>query len=628
MIEGTVGSLLFRMSHEGLSGGLRVDDATIVVRGGKVLSVQGVPGLLDSLGERMPDPATLSHELATDVPVCLAQGLALDEVFQAASKGLGTFLADVDADDAVFDPTEQPPPGSFPLPKTLLRLYIEALSTADPDSIARAYQGREKEPLRVMIRPEDAEGLGPVVLRCLRAAWRSGNLRELVQAAGTSPQRLRQTWTSLDLLARMGLVVVGEEFQEPERGTQPQEAPPPDPEPESSGDDDSFDAPNYAFDFDRPDEPKDDEPNVLSSLDEGGEEVFALGSGSIDFDDDNSEHESDENEDGDEIGGDERDAAASDELSELESDDEASDVFAMDSWDDDDELEDQDSEEDDHDEDTVDPPSSVTIVEDDEDDPPDNPLAALMQDDDPAVKAMALFYSELLRAGPLAPLGLRDEDLVGYLTLEILRIRANRALGRWHPELHRHRSPKAQQAAMELYKLVESRFEQMSSLETLAEAIAQLRRRRPFPRPSQDAHRKAEMFYRRAQKLAEANAWAPALVLVGKAVELAAVVPKYRILDLHARSTMDEMSAESAVVNLDALTVRPTDHASVNYTAGRIWEDAKRPARALERYERALSHAPEHEEAAWRREQLLAGGAGEDTGASFVGLLSGLFSRS
>ena len=639
MIKGTVGSLLFRMSQEGLSGGLRVDDAVIVVRGGKVLSVRGVPGLLESLEGRLPDPSALSHDLANDVPVCLALGLGVDEVFEAAGVGLGLFLADVDADDAVFDPAEQPPQGSFPLPKSLLRLYIEALSTTDPDSIARAYKGREKETLRVMVRPEEANGLGPVVLRCLRAAWRSGDLRELVQAAGTSPQRQRQTWTSLDLLSRMGLIVVGEEMAEDAQGAWTEEPSPPDPQPQSTADDERVEVPDYAFDFDQPAEAEDDEPSVLSDLDEDGDEVFALGDGSIDFgeeeeeeeEDDEEEPEDDEPQHGFALGGVEDDDS-DDELGELEADDEASDVFAMDSWDEEEEEEeDPDSEEDESDDETVDSPPSVTVVEEDEedeDDLPDNPLAALMGDDDPAVKAMARFYGELLRAGPLAPLGLKDEDLAGYLTLEILRMRANRALGRWHPELHRQRSPKAQQAAMELYKLVESRFEQMSSLEDLAAAIAQLRRSRPFSRPSEAAHRKAEMLYRRAQTLAEANAWAPALVLVGKAVELAAVVPKYRILDLHARYTMGEMSAESAVVNLDALTVRPTDHAHIDYTAGRIWEDANRPARALERYERALSHDPEHEGAAWRREQLMAGGAGEDTGASFVGLLSGLFSRS
>ena len=631
MMNGTVGALLFRMSHEGLSGALRIEtddgQAEVVVRGGKVIAANGIPDLLDSLTDRLPGASALSGDLLSDIPICMALGLGLDDVFNAACSGLGNFLAENDADDALFDPTAKAPPGSFPLPKDLLRLYIDAVTATDPDSIAQAYRGRNLETLRVMVRPEEAAGLGPIVLRNLRAAWKCGNLGDFITTAGTSPQRLRQTWTSLDLLERMGLVKVGDG--------------PAAPRSEQTAD--------YARDFDEPEVPDEedgDEPSVLASLDAGGDEVFALGDQDEDSEDEDSEDEDSEDEDseddegaleelGDEDSEDDEDFEAEygEHLSELESDDEASDVFAMDSWDDEDfdeEDEVEDDEEDEPAEDAGDEPSAVTVVEDDEDDDDDatgedNPLAALMGHKDPAVKAMALFYSELLRAGPLAPLGLKDVDLVGYLTLEVLRMRANRALGRWHPELHRHRSEDAQQAAMELYKLVESRFEAMSSLESLARAIAELRRSRPWPKPSQQSLRKAEIFYRRARKLETANAWPAVLVLVGKAVELAPPVARYRILDLRARTVLMEMSAESGVVNLDGLPTRSADRATVDYTAGLIWEDAARPARALSRYERALTRDPDHEEAAWRREQLLAGGAGEDSGASFVGLLSGLF---
>ena len=667
MMNGTVGALLFRMSHEGLSGALRIEtedgQAVVVVRSGKVLAVEGVPDLLDTLKDRLPDASALSGELLSDIPICMALGLGLDEVFNAACTGLGAFLAENDADDALFDPTAKPPAGSFPLPKALLRLYIDAVTASDPDSIAQAYRGRSLETLRVMVRPEEAAGLGPIVLRNLRAAWKCGNLGEFITTAGTSPKRLRQTWTSLDLLERMGLVQLGDgDAPNPAAATPGPEAEAPEPrarEPQPSAEEaaapesEPFESPDYAFDFDEPEEEEEeeetDEPSVLASLDAGGDEVFALGSSEdedeSDFDEDSEDEDSedDDSEDDDDfsledLGDDdsedeeEFEAEYGEELSELESDDEASDVFAMDSWDDedfdeDDEFEDEDDEDS---EDDGDQPSAVTVVEDDEDDDDDatgddNPLAALMGHKDPAVKAMALFYGELLRAGPLAPLGLKDEDLVGYLTLEVLRMRANRALGRWHPELHRHRSEDAQQAAMELYKLVESRFEAMSSLESLARAIAELRRSRPWPRPSQQALRKAEIFYRRAQKLQKANAWPAVLVLVGKAVELAPPVARYRVLDLRARTVLMEMSAESGVVNLDALPTRVADRATIDYTAGLIWEDASRPARALSRYERALTRDPDHEEAAWRREQLLAEGAGEDSGASFVGLLSGLF---
>ena len=135
--------------------------------------------------------------------------------------------------------------------------------------------------------------------------------------------------------------------------------------------------------------------------------------------------------------------------------------------------------------------------------------------------------------------------------------------------------------------------------------------------------------HRRAHTLARGRAWEAVLVMAEKATSLAPGECRYHALDLLARATLEEMTPQSAVVNLDALPLRRAgDEALLNYTAAQIWELGGRDIRAIQRYERVLEQHPDHEGATFRVEKLRAkGGAAEGTDASIVGLLSGLFRR-
>jgi tetratricopeptide (TPR) repeat protein len=296
---------------------------------------------------------------------------------------------------------------------------------------------------------------------------------------------------------------------------------------------------------------------------------------------------------------DELDLSYGDALSDLETDDEASDVFAMEGWDEDeDDEDDEDGDEDEGSDEKVDLSS--------------NALEDLLEHPNKTVAAMATFYTELLQAGPLVPLALQRDDLSDYITLKLLRMRANRALGRWHPELHSQRSPEGQRAAKELYRLVQARLKSLSSIGSLAEAIAELRSRFGWPKTKAEDPSRAKAMHERALALAAEEAWEAVVVMSDKATAMAPNHPRYRALDLLARASLQEMSPLSAVVNLDALKPRDDDERAVlEYTAGRVWEQAKRPALALARYGRALSLAATHEDAARRAESLQESGAAD-----------------
>ncbi len=548
VLTGTAGSLLFRLSRERLNGALLVEapsgTARIVVRGEQILAVNGVPGLLASLADQLPDPSALSDDLINDVPVCIALGLELGEICEAACQRIGAFLAEQDTSPARFDPDAEPPTGSFPLPTGLLKLYTTAVTASDADDIAKSYRDRQKETLRVMVHPDEAEGLGPVVLRTLRAAWRASQLADLTATVRT-PDRLRQTWTSLDLLVRMGLIEVGEKKQ----ATEP------------ASDNVAPDTAPLSSDLDSVAE------TAPMSNDEPADVVA-------------------------EDSLDDLDLEYGDALSDLEADDEASDVFAMEGWDDEDEDEDEDEE--------VEVDSSSNALED------------LLTHSDKTVAAMASFYTELLQAGPLVPLALQRDDLSDYITLELLRMRAHRALGRWHPGLHSQRSPEAQRASKELLRLVRFRLEALSSIEALAAALAELRGRFGWPQGKSPDLGRASAMHERAQALAREQAWEAAVVMSNKATMMAPNAARYRALDLLARVALQEMSPLSAVVNLNAL--QPEDdeeRAVVQHTAGLVWERAERPGLALACYQQALSLAPGHEDAASRAESLKKDGTAD-----------------
>ena len=136
MLSGTVAWLLYRAHRERLDGALILRggrqnlDARIVVQRRQVMHVSGVPELLGGVADKLPSRDALTGPLEADIPVCLALGLGLDEVLEAACDRLGRFLAEASDDPDVrcgFDPAVAAPPGAFPFPKAVLNILRSGL---------------------------------------------------------------------------------------------------------------------------------------------------------------------------------------------------------------------------------------------------------------------------------------------------------------------------------------------------------------------------------------------------------------------------------------------------------------------------------------------------------------------
>lgn len=100
--------------------------ARIVLKAGRVVHVEGVPGLLASLDPRLPDPQNLPQNVAAAV----AAGHAVDRVLDAAALGLGEWLARTArrrGGRVRFDVRGTGPSGAFPLPLSVPRLIASGL---------------------------------------------------------------------------------------------------------------------------------------------------------------------------------------------------------------------------------------------------------------------------------------------------------------------------------------------------------------------------------------------------------------------------------------------------------------------------------------------------------------------
>ena len=220
MMTGNLVWLLFRAHREGLSGAIEIrqDSAEqpatrVFVRARRAVHVEGIAGLLTDLATKLPSPGALTGELANDIPVCMALGVGLDEVFEAACAGLGRSLASMAQDPGLassFNPDAKPPDGAFPLPKEFIRCFHQGLrAVRDADVVALELQTALDNPIRMTGEPEDIEEFGAVMLRTLKLARTENTLRGLVAAGGRGePERTRESWFAIDLLMQLGLLQV------------------------------------------------------------------------------------------------------------------------------------------------------------------------------------------------------------------------------------------------------------------------------------------------------------------------------------------------------------------------------------------------------------------------------------
>jgi len=642
MMTGTLVWLLFRAHRDGLSGALEIrrtpaaePHARVFLKGRKCVHIEGIDGLLDDLAGQLPSSSALVGALAHDVPVCMALGIGLDAIFEAACAGLGRGLAAMAQDPALhcsFDPDQQPPGGAFPLPKEAIRCFHQGLrGVRDADAVALELRSALDNPIR--LTDDDAvEDFGAVVLRTFKLARTEGTLRGLVASSGRGQgDRTREAWFSVDLLMQLGLLQLeGAPVKRSAGWVPPSDARRLSEEIVSAVADGSppVDAPRRRAPS---------RPPKLESDDEA-DDVFEMGA---DLDEDSIDEDSVDEDSADEpsgathtiswpgMGADRPRAKPSRPAPTSspevqgglhESDDEASDVFAMggdEDLEDDDEFEDLDEdsieyldeeeededdlfevlgepEEDDEDEGDPETFSSLVDVDEDgdfddgdsidfEDDLDDDALAETTLDqpsepprlrplpdtpdetspidptetlDHPEAAELVTTFRALRDSNPLAVLGFTLEDAQDYITLPMLRRKAHLASGRWHPERFDDEHEHVQAAAAELSALVERRWAALKDPRILAKAIQEWRMQLPPPVPDPEGMARARQLYGRARQQATANAWTAALLTIGEALEADPSDLKSRLLDLQCRVVLEEFDVDSALANLDALSCR------------------------------------------------------------------------
>ncbi|MBM4391981.1 MAG: response regulator [Deltaproteobacteria bacterium] len=203
----------------------------VVVRGGRVMHVEGLPGLLGELDRALPD----TRDLGRDVGAAVAAGHPVDRVIEAAALGLGEFLARLVGQRGgmvSFDPDAAGPPGAFPLPVPIPRLVSAGLRQGRPlAQVDRAWSRLSQASVKVRVpddSPETRWGLDATTMRVLRVAQTCLDVGHLLREAGaTDSTRRGEVLRALDLLYLLGLLTVDGGPLEQESTPSPACTPPP-----------------------------------------------------------------------------------------------------------------------------------------------------------------------------------------------------------------------------------------------------------------------------------------------------------------------------------------------------------------------------------------------------------------
>jgi DNA-binding response OmpR family regulator len=186
--------------------------ARIGFKAGKVVYVDGVPGLLASLDATLP-----AGPLGTQIGMAVARGVDPTRAMEVAASTLGDVLVgwtDAPPEEAWVSwiADWKAPPGSFPLPRTLQRLVVDAHRThATPTALdARWAHPAPTAGVRARLpedAPQDRWGLDATALRILREASAPVGVTDLARRVAPDATRLQETWRALDLLRVLGLLV-------------------------------------------------------------------------------------------------------------------------------------------------------------------------------------------------------------------------------------------------------------------------------------------------------------------------------------------------------------------------------------------------------------------------------------
>lgn len=189
--------------------------ATIGVRAGRVVQVEGVPRLFADLP--VPEGAALGVGLGH----LASAGFPVDDAMRAAADGLGRWIAALGTPagaTATWTGVSAFPPGVFALPTPVPRLLAAGLrAEVGAEALEAAWGARAQRAVRLAV-PDDAPdlkwGLDMTALRLIRLAPREPNVGSLVRAAvGAQEERRGEVLRALDLLLHLGILHLGEEVR-------------------------------------------------------------------------------------------------------------------------------------------------------------------------------------------------------------------------------------------------------------------------------------------------------------------------------------------------------------------------------------------------------------------------------
>jgi CheY-like chemotaxis protein len=220
------------------TGQLEVAGPTVRARlgfkAGKIVWVEGVPGLLASLDATLP-----AGPLGAQIGMAVARGIDPTRAMDVAASTLGeTLVAWLDAPPAEawvsWIADWKAPAGSFPLPRTVQRLLVDAHRAGLSAGALEARWARPSPTAGVRARvpedaPQDRWGLDATALRILREAVAPVAIAELTRRVAPDASRVQDAWRAMDLLRALGLLVPMEVEASPLQAPPPPATEPPHP---------------------------------------------------------------------------------------------------------------------------------------------------------------------------------------------------------------------------------------------------------------------------------------------------------------------------------------------------------------------------------------------------------------
>jgi tetratricopeptide (TPR) repeat protein len=176
---------------------------TVVLQGGAVVEVGGVPGLLSGVG------VSGSGSLQQDLGAAVGAGVGFDKALNVAGEALGRVLVaavEIPGAQGGFTPGASPA-GAFPLPISVTNLLSAAWRQhRGAEALQRALAPLQRHTIQ-LVEGQQADGLDPTLTRLMQRAKTGPSVEALLaEAAAKGPARRDEVARGVELLVHLGLV--------------------------------------------------------------------------------------------------------------------------------------------------------------------------------------------------------------------------------------------------------------------------------------------------------------------------------------------------------------------------------------------------------------------------------------